>query len=135
MLTQVLATAIVRTNVGIGLLVLACLVQIGCYYDVEDELYLDTPGSSCDTTAVTFSGKTLPILRANCFNCHAANIGLGNVLLEPYAEVRRYVDDGSLLCSVQHGGGCSPMPKGAAQLSACDLSLLQTWINAGAPNN
>ena len=40
-----------------------------------------------------------------------------------------------LLGSVDHAPGYSPMPKGGAQLSACDRAKLRKWVAAGAPNN
>jgi hypothetical protein len=59
----------------------------------------------------------------------------GNVKLETWADVKIYADNGSLLGSITHQGGYSPMPKGSAKLEDCPIAVIQKWIEMGAPNN
>ncbi|KAA9338922.1 hypothetical protein [Adhaeribacter soli] len=112
------------------------LVLPGCYYDVESELYpknLNT--SACDSTAVTYQTKVLPIIQANCYACHAGSAeGGGNILLEGYANLQKVASDGRLYRAVSHTGP-SPMPKGGNKLSACDIETINRWIQIGIPNN
>lgn len=107
-----------------------------CTYDVEDELFpMDPNMSACDTTGITYQGVIVPILDQRCNNCHGTGIGLGNVLLEPHAEVLSYVNNDLLICSVLQEGGCSPMPQNSPRIPECEIASLQKWISDGAPNN
>jgi len=108
----------------------------GCSYDVEDELFpMDPNMAACDTTGITYQGVIVPILDQHCNICHGTGIGLGNVLLEPHAEVLSYVNNELLICSVLQDGGCSPMPKNSPRIPECEIASLQKWISDGAPNN
>lgn len=108
-----------------------------CYYDVEEELY---PINTCDTTNVTYSGHVSAVLTNNCLNCHntsnAQFIG-GGIVLDSYANLKTYVDNGKFLSSITHDGNASFMPQSVdnRMLPACDISKIQAWINAGSPNN
>lgn len=108
----------------------------GCYYDSEEYLY-PQPGNQCDTVNVTFSLSVRPLLENYCYSCHSNSTSSfgGNIRLEDYADVKARADNGSLLGSISHAGGFSPMPKGAAKLQVCQIAIVQKWIDAGAPNN
>lgn len=109
----------------------------GCFYDSEEYLYPQV-NNDCDTTNVTFAISVKPILSGSCLSCHgnntAASFG-GNIKLENYTDVKQRVDDGSLIGSINHASGYSPMPKGSSKLDACKINIIQIWIDAGAPNN
>lgn len=114
---------------------LAIVVLSSCYYDKEDLLY---GTSTCVSTGSTYSGTVAPILNQRCNACHsaaAANGSGGGVILDNHPSVKTYVTNGKLLGSINHAGGYSPMPKGAAKLSACDIAKITDWINNGSPNN
>ena len=116
------------------LMLMAVLLSVGCYYDNEDTLY---PGSAnCDATAVaTFSADVLPLLNGRCNGCHAGTSPSGGITLNTYTEVMKYVNDGSLMGSIEHASGFSPMPKNGSKMSACPIQEIQSWIDAGALNN
>jgi hypothetical protein len=106
----------------------------GCYYDSQEYLYPNiTP---CDTTNVTYSLSVQPIIY-DCLGCHsnstAASLG-GNVKLQSYADVKLRVDDGKLLSSIKWTSSYH-MPKNAAKLDDCKITIVQKWVDAGAPNN
>ncbi len=108
----------------------------GCYYDVEEELYPD-PLASCDTTAVSYANDIVPIMQANCYNCHAAatsSSGAG-IVLDNHPQMLTFVNNGRLVCTINFAAGCSPMPPSGSQISACDLALVDNWINNGAQDN
>jgi uncharacterized membrane protein len=113
------------------------VIAYACYYDNEEYLYpqLDT---TCDTTTVTFSSSVQPVLQENCLSCHsnnsASSLG-GNIKLEDYQDVKQRADDGSLLGTISHESGYSPMPKGASRLNNCKISIIKIWINSGSPDN
>lgn len=108
-----------------------------CYYDVEEELY---PVNSCDTTNVLFSDQVSLVLSNRCLNCHNSNnasfIG-GGIILEGYANLKVYVDNGLFLSSITHDGNAAFMPQSGnnVKLPECDIAQITAWINAGAPNN
>jgi hypothetical protein len=52
-----------------------------------------------------------------------------------YAQLQAKAANGQLLGTLNHDPGYSPMPKGGAKLSDCDLAKLRQWVAAGTPNN
>lgn len=107
------------------------LLLTGCYYDSEEELY-----GTCSTTNVGYSTTITGLLNSyGCLGCHTGPSASGNIHLGNYAEVKARVDDGRLFGSINHASGFSPMPQGASKMSACDISKIKAWIDAGAANN
>lgn len=123
-------------TLGIVLATLALTMIPGCYYDNEEDLY--PQDTFCDTVAISYTAFVKPLIDANCYQCHsqsaAPSFGAGYDL-ETFNTLLNVVNNGRLLCAIQHGNGCSPMPKGAAKLPACSINKVQAWIEAGAPNN
>ncbi len=113
------------------------IVAWSCYYDSEEFLY-PTLNSSCDTTNVTFSSSVKPVLQQYCYSCHsnskAASFG-ANIKLEDYADVKISADNGRLYGTIAHLPQYSPMPKGGGKIDDCDILIIKTWIDAGAPDN
>lgn len=113
-------------------LVTVVLLASGCYYDVEEELY---PTIECQTTEMSYMNDILPIIEADCMVCHSAAANFGNITLEGYTQLRKYVDDGSLVGVIRHEGGYSPMPKNQAMLLNCEIEKIEAWIAGGALDN
>ncbi|WP_338768797.1 hypothetical protein WAF17_08525 [Bernardetia sp. ABR2-2B] len=111
-------------------------VFTSCEWKNEEEEGITV--TDCDTSQVTLSGDVKPILQTNCYPCHsntaASSIGAG-INLEDYESLKSRADGGSLLGSISHMSGFSPMPKGAAQISKCNLDFVKAWIENGAPND
>lgn len=116
----------------IALLSLAA-TQTGCYYDVEEELYLDT--LSCDLTNVTFSQTVEPLIVAKCQSCHNNGVMNGNITLEGYQNIKEQAENGNLMGAIRHESGFSPMPQGENQLPQCQIDEIQKWIDNGTPND
>lgn len=110
-----------------------------CYYDSEEGLYGTTPTVTCDSTAGTFSKNVLPILTTACATsgCHNAATASAGANLSVYATIKSYVTNSkdAFLGSIKHNLAFSPMPKGGNKLAACDISKIESWINAGMLNN
>ena len=102
----------------------------GCYYDNKQDLYPSV--TSCDTTGVTYSGKVVSIIQSQCYSCHSASTGLGNVVLEGYSNLKAYADNGKLVGVIEHSPGFSPMPQGASKMSDCEIAVIKKWIADGA---
>ncbi|MBI5372431.1 MAG: c-type cytochrome [Sphingobacteriales bacterium] len=89
----------------------------------------------CDTAVFTYSGAIKPIMDAKCAGCHNPNNLGGNIDVSTYNPLKTVALNGKLYGSVAHQLGYSPMPKGAAKLSDCEITQIQKWIAAGTLNN
>lgn len=115
------------------LIILVTALMSGCYYDNEAVLYPDT-GCTAGTVG-TFQAVVLPLLNHRCNSCHSGSYPSGSIRLDSYTEVIKYVNVGSLMGSINHDSGYSPMPKNSSKMSACDIQKIQSWVDAGAANN
>lgn len=114
------------------ILLVSLLALAGCYYDIEEELY---PTSSCKTVEMSYASDITNILQNySCLSCHSAVSNQGSVNLEGYDNLKKWVDNGTLLKSMKHDGA-SPMPKNQAKMNQCDIDKIEAWITDGAPNN
>ena len=116
-----------------------------------------TPATSTPSSGVSYSRDIQPIFNNYCVVCHQG-AGQAGLELEPNASYSKLVgvpstesstqlrvkagapDQSYLLAKlngtqVQAGGSGAQMPFGAAPLSQAQISLIQQWIAAGAPNN
>ncbi len=89
--------------------------------------------TSCDTTAVTYSGSIAPIFATNCIVCHSASSS-STTKLDSYTGVKAAVTAGRILGAIQHLTGYVTMPPGSS-LSACDINKIKAWIRKGSLNN
>lgn len=115
------------------LMILAPFVLHSCYYDNLEDLYPQAP--ACDTSNVTYSNTVWPIINGNCTSCHSGGFPSGNVSLSNYNEIATAANNGSLLGAIRHENGWSPMPQGGGKLPECDIAQIETWVNAGTPDN
>ncbi|MBK8831477.1 MAG: hypothetical protein IPN60_11600 [Saprospiraceae bacterium] len=118
----------------IKVMLMGMVVMSSCYYDVAEELY---PPTTCVTDNMSLQSNIVPILERNCYVCHSVTDGPnnGNVILEGYTQLIKYVDNGQLVGAINHESGFSFMPKNAAKLGDCDISKIEHWVLDGAPNN
>jgi hypothetical protein len=116
------------------LLLLPLVALSGCYYDNVETLY---PGSAnCTVPATsTFSVNVLPLLDNRCNSCHGGSSPSAGINLTSYTEVMKYVNNGSLMGSINHASGYSAMPKNSGKISACEIETIQKWVDSGALNN
>lgn len=124
-----------RKQLLIGIFLIMLITGLSaCYYDNEEELYGITT-SDCNLEEVKYSVQVQSIISTNCYACHSTGSNIGNLLLDSYNSLRSSATNGSLMGSVKHAAGYSAMPQGAAKLKDCDIQALQTWVDAGTPNN
>ena len=121
----------------IGSLLLSIGVQ-SCYTDNEEELY----GSSttvCDTAVGTYTANVLPLMNAQCATagCHNAATASAGANLSTYASTKTYITNSKdfFIGSIKHTSGFSAMPKSGNKMAACEIAKIESWINAGMPNN
>lgn len=115
-------------------LLLPLVVLSGCYYDNEETLYPGSANCTVPTTS-TFSANILPLLNNRCNSCHSGSSPSGGIVLTSYTEVIKYVNNGSLMGSINHASGYSSMPKNSNKMSSCEIGTIQKWIDSGALNN
>jgi mono/diheme cytochrome c family protein len=89
----------------------------------------------CDTINITFSSTVWPIVQNHCFGCHSGTNPSGGISLDNYNNVAAMANNGSLMGTIRHESGYSPMPKNGMQLSDCKITQIQKWIDNGTPNN
>jgi mono/diheme cytochrome c family protein len=121
----------------IALILIAISSFTACYYDKKDQVYPQVVVAACDTTNVSYSVTVTNILNANCNNCHGANansLGAG-IVLNTYASVKPYINNGRLVNSILQNGNASPMPKNIAKMDVCSINKIIVWANRGAINN
>ncbi len=109
-----------------------------CYYDNEEVLY----GSSttvCDASVGTFATNIQPIMAAQCATsgCHNATTASAGANLSTYANIKSYITNNKdfFIGSIKHTSGFSAMPKSSNKLATCEISKIESWINAGMLNN
>ena len=92
----------------------------------------------CDTTKFTYAAAIAPLLKTNCYSCHAsaaASSSGGGIVLDNYNSLLLQAQNGKLLSDVEHLTGFNAMPLGGNKLPACQITQIKKWIDAGAQNN
>jgi hypothetical protein len=105
--------------------------MIGCYYDVEQDLYSNKP---CNNSVISYNGRIKNIMEASCTSCHSGSTPSDGIALTNFTEVKNSDQLGKWLCSIEQGASCSSMPKGG-KLSDCDIEACQLWVAQGYPEN
>ena len=88
----------------------------------------------CDPANFTYSGAVSVTMNTYCKGCHNPASAGGGIDLSSYTAVKAAAA-GRLMGSILHTAGFSAMPKGGNRLSACQVSQIEKWIQAGSPNN
>jgi len=94
------------------------------------------------SSRVDYPKQVLPILEANCFECHGGDQRKGGLSLRTYTDVLEGGKNGPIVrpgnstnSPIVHrikGVGGDQMPKDAAPLSAAEIALIARWIDEGA---
>lgn len=127
---------IYRITLFLGAILLIGGIEMGCYYDNEEDLYNGggDPDSCRVNGGILFSEVLMPILDAECNTCHNATDRTDNVILDSYDNVLPYVNNGALIGTISHDNNYSPMPP-SGKLEACDIDRFKKWIAEGALDN
>ena len=89
----------------------------------------------CDTTNVTWDSKIAAILKKNCVECHGKGLSYNGVRHDSYAAELKVVNDGRLRRVINESDPSKRMPKDRGRLPDCELSLINKWLDNGAPEN
>lgn len=118
----------------IAVFILAATLLAGCYNDDKETLY---PTAVCNTTSVTYNLVVKPIMVKSCAysGCHSGAAPASGLDLSTHTSVQAIALNGKLSGVINHTTGFSPMPKGAAKLSKCEIDQITKWTTDGALNN
>jgi len=116
-------------KLSIWLFFTGSLFIMGCYYDNEEELY--PGGAPCDLESITYLNDIKPIIDTNCAisGCHVP--GTSRKDLTTFQGLKDIANDGRLEDRVIVQKDMPP----SQPLSKCQMDKIQTWIDAGAPEN
>ena len=105
-----------------------------CYYDNAEDLY---PGSSCDTTNISYSNDLRPLLDESCayVGCHAGNSPSAQLDLTDYQDVKRIADNGQLVNRISRPSGDPGLMPPGGRLGMCSIEQIEAWVASGAPQN
>jgi mono/diheme cytochrome c family protein len=90
---------------------------------------------SCDTTSFEYSTRVKGIIQNWCVGCHSSNNSSGGIDLSDYNGIIKTIPNNKLLGSIKHMPGIIAMPQTGGQLSSCEITAIEKWINNGYPNN
>ncbi|MBK6936412.1 MAG: hypothetical protein IPH18_05665 [Chitinophagaceae bacterium] len=125
-----------RKSILLSLISLSAVVLISsCYYDKEELLYGTAAPCTDTTTNVSYLQKVVPLLQQYCYSCHTGSFPSGNQLMGTYVADKAMAQSGKLYGTINHSSGYSPMPKGGAKMSSCQISTIKKWVDAGMLNN
>lgn len=88
---------------------------------------------ACDTTNVRYTNYVATLLANYCTGCHGGANPSAGLRLTTYAEVKAAGQSGKLYGTIAPLPGYPAMPQGGAALSACAVSKVKSWVDAGMP--
>ena len=92
-----------------------------------------TCASACDTTGVvTYAKQISSLVNRNCISCHSGASAQKGILLDSYANIKTYMDNGKLMAAVK--GTSIPMPQGY-KITDCEMRQLELWVANGLIQN
>lgn len=88
-----------------------------------------------DSAQYTYTLRIKTIFDVNCnqSGCHDAATAQSGVILADYATARNSTRIKSVICSMEHGTGCKPMPDGLPQLPDTTINAVRVWVAKGYP--
>jgi mono/diheme cytochrome c family protein len=109
-----------------------CLLLTRCYYDSEEELYINIT-DNCTIDDYSYTSGVQPIMQANCLGCHGSSYASsgGGIDLRTYSNVKANITN--ILKSIKYESGVSPMPKNSSKLSDCNISVIELWNTNSFP--
>lgn len=116
------------------LLLLSSLLFVSCTKDKASNPEAFQNNEPCAN--VSFANEVQPILNNSCAfaGCHSTASAASGIRLSTHAEVVA-TNENSLIGSIKHDAGFSPMPKNTAKLSRDNIELIKCWVLNGKPNN
>gem|GEM_PF-357970 len=110
-------------------IILFVLALQGCQYESEDALF----GPGCPDRIASYDAFVETIITSRCSGCHSGSNPEGGLMLTAYQEVKTAALNGQLLERIElpPSNSASMPPNGS--LDTCDVQLIRSWIDSGAP--
>ena len=107
----------------------------GCEKDSKRDYLAEADCSSIDPIANTYTFAVKNILDNTCAvgGCHDAATQSNGINFSTYITAKAAFQTQDVLCAINHGEGCEPMPKGGAKLPTLTLNVLACWAKNGYP--
>jgi hypothetical protein len=84
---------------------------------------------------VSYQTDVVPILQTRCIGCHNVGAATAGYKYETYNSTLTSVNDRSLIGSITYESGFTRMPYNLNKMQACEIEIIEFWINQGAKNN
>lgn len=120
---------IIKFFIPVGILMLIMALSFNsCYYDNEEELYVNSDTTNtCDTLNVTYAVQIKPIFDSKCISCHGSAGSQQLPLLDAYNVAHEYaIMTGNRLLEYINSGHQSQT------YTSCEKAQIVKWINTGA---
>jgi hypothetical protein len=91
--------------------------------------------ADCDNIGLSYTDDIAAIFNSSCATtvaCHSSNSS-STFSLASYADIELQIPNNRISGSINRSSGFSPMPRGAAQLDDCTISMIDQWLDDGAP--
>jgi hypothetical protein len=134
-----LSRRIIRFTIYIVILFFICSSFWSCYYDSKEFLFPEI-SNKCDTANITYTFCVEPIINTNCYGCHGKSSS-SSIILEGYDNLIKYANNdgthngGALVGTITWNSNYQAMPQNLPKLDDYSISIIQKWVDAGAPNN
>ena len=111
---------------------LASFISIASCEKEEIEPMIDPPAEEeCKTDDVTYTNTISSILSGcTASSCHGSATPRS---MANFTDAKAFASKGRILGAIKREAGFSAMPKGGSKLSACKISQVEAWVNAGFP--
>jgi uncharacterized membrane protein len=107
------------------------LILVNCTHDKFD---FKKSTTNCDTTQVSYKSKIVPILKENCYSCHAT--GKSQLNFSIYDDMAFIAADSELVFSLDAKNSYLLMPPETERpLTSCEKETIKAWIRQGYKNN
>jgi hypothetical protein len=129
----------IKLPIVIIILTISSIPFWSCYYDSKEFLFPEI-SNNCDTANITYTNCVEPILNTYCYSCHGKSSG-SSIVLEGYNNLIKYANNdgshngGALIGTITWNSNYQKMPQFLPKLDDNSLSIIQKWVDAGAPNN
>lgn len=89
----------------------------------------------CNGSTPTYTVNVAPIMDAKCAisGCHNAATASHGLNLEGYVAAKGNFNAHNLLCAINHGESCDPMPKDQPKLSDAEIKTITCWAKNDFP--
>ncbi len=107
----------------------------GCKKEEKRDYLAEADCSQVNQSANTYTFSVKAILDGSCAlsGCHDAATKESGNDFSTYATAKTVFQTKDVLCAINHGEGCEPMPKGGSKLPELTLNKLACWAKNGYP--